>query len=98
MRLTSLEEEIQTLNSEMDDYKSKIDADKATLERLESDDSGGVEIDRDEYERVRTRHNRNVNNFNADISRGHSLKSDYQDLLAETNTKIDKLNEMVKSQ
>jgi hypothetical protein len=98
VRLTSLEEEMQTLNSEMDDYKSKIDEDKATLDRMQSDDSSGAEIDRDEYERVRSRHNRNVNSFNEDISRGHSLHSEYEDLLAETNTKIDKLNEMVKNQ
>ncbi|WP_165420473.1 hypothetical protein [Edaphobacter modestus] len=98
MRLRSLEDEIQTLNSEMDDYKSKIDADKAALERMESDDSAGVEIDRDEYERLRNRHNRNVASFNADISHGHTLHSDYEDLLGETNMKIDKLNEMVKTQ
>jgi peptidoglycan hydrolase CwlO-like protein len=97
-RLGSLEEELQSLNSEMDDYKSKIDADKATLEQTESDDRAGGQIDRDEYERVRSRHNRNVNSFNEDISRSHSLHSEYEDLLAETNTKIDKLNEMVKSQ
>jgi CheY-like chemotaxis protein len=98
VRLKSLEEEMENLNSEMDDYKSKIDEDNATLNRMQSDDSSGVEIDRDEYERVRSRHNRNVNSFNEDISRGHSLHSEYEDLLAETNAKIDKLNEMVKSQ
>jgi CheY-like chemotaxis protein len=98
VRLKSLEDEMQSLDSEMDDYKSKIDEDKATLNRMQSDDSSGVEIDRDEYERVRSRHNRNVNSFNEDISRGHSLHSEYEDLLAETNAKIDKLNEMVKSQ
>jgi CheY-like chemotaxis protein len=98
VRLKNFEEEMETLNSEMDDYKSKIDEDKATLNRMQSDDSSGVEIDRDEYERVRSRHNRNVNSFNEDISRGHSLHSEYEDLLAETNAKIEKLNEMVKSQ
>jgi CheY-like chemotaxis protein len=97
-RLGGLEEEIESLNSEMDDYKSKIDADKATLEQMENDDRTGSQIDRDEYERVRSRHNRNVNSFNEDISRGRSLHTEYEDLLAETNTKIDKLNEMVKSQ
>jgi hypothetical protein len=98
VRLRSLEEEMQTLNSEMDDYKSKIDADKATLERMQSDDSSGVTIDRDEYDRVRIRHNRNVGNFNADVSRGRSLNSDYQELLTGTNAKIDKLNRMVNTQ
>ena len=97
-RLASLEGELQSLNSEMDDYKSKIDADKATLEHMESDNGAGVQIDQDEYERVRSRHNRNVRDFNADISRGHSLHSEYEDLLGETNTKIDNLNKMVKAQ
>ncbi|QHN03989.1 response regulator [Granulicella sp. WH15] len=97
-RLASLEGELQSLNSEMDDYKSKIDADKATLEHMESDNGAGVQIDQDEYERVRSRHNRNVRDFNADISRGHSLHSEYEDLLGETNTKIDNLNKMVNAQ
>jgi hypothetical protein len=97
-QLKSLEEEIQAISSEMDEYRTSIDSDKSILDRMESDNNAGIEVDQEQYEQIRRRHNHNVASYNTDVERHNSLLRDYHTLQAETNDKVDKYNSMVKSQ
>jgi hypothetical protein len=97
-RLAGMEAELQSINSNLDEYKATIDSDKATLTQMESDSSSGLQVDQDEYERIRRRHNQNVDKFNEEVERHNELLRAYRTLLASTNEKIDKYNSMVKSQ
>ena len=93
-----METELQSIDSELNDYQAKIDSEKATLTQMESDSSSGLEVNRDDYEQIRQLHNQNVDRFNEEVERHNELLRAYRALLADTNGKIDRYNSMVKSQ
>ena len=93
-----METELQSIDSELDEYKAKIDSEKVTLTQMESDNNSGLEVDRDDYEQIRHLHNQHVDKFNEEVERHNELLRAYRALLADTNGKIDKYNSMVKSQ
>ena len=97
-KLKSLEEEIQAINSDMSGYTTSIDSDRSTLDRIKGDNNAGMDVDQEQYERIRSRYNQSVATYNRDAERHNYLLRDYHTLLAETNSKVDKYNSMVKSQ
>lgn len=95
-QLKRLEEEIQAISSEMSEYTTSIDSDRSTLDQMKGENNAGIDVDQEQYEQIRHRHNQSVASYNRDAEHHNSLLRDYHNLLAETNDKVDKYNSMVK--
>lgn len=95
--LSNLDTGIGRLRSTLDESEVRLGSDKATLGKMERDQNAGIEVDVDEYERIRSRYNIAVNLYNEQVNEYNSEVTQYKQLLALTNAKIDRYNALGRS-
>jgi len=95
--LNSMEGELEQSRAMLKDLEAQLESDKATMERIEGDQSLGLQVDVDQYERVRRHHNNTVKLYNAQVDEYNDRLSEYKQLLASTNAKIDRYNSLGRS-
>jgi hypothetical protein len=95
--LTNLEADIRRSRSVLDDTDITLASDKAALERMKTNQNIGLDVDVDEYERIRHRYNSAVNLYNAQVNEYNGKLAQHRQLLASTNAKIDRYNSLRRS-
>jgi len=95
--LSSLESQINQSRFVLDSLESQLRSDKAALDRMEREQNAGLDVDADEYERIRQRYNRNVDEYNVQVGAHNSKLAEYRQLLASANAKIDRYNSLGRS-
>ena len=90
--LDSLEADVKTAHSSVEEYDSLLAMDKATLDRMKRDNDAGIEVDDALYETTRHRYNANVGLYNQALTEYKAKAARYNQLLAATNAKIDRYN------
>ena len=63
---------------------------------MKKDNELGSPVDDSEYDRIRRRHNSNVDDYNTLIPTRNSTFAEYQQLLRKTNAEIDRYNSSVR--
>lgn len=92
--LDTLENEIDQANSTLKSDETQISSDRQTLDRMQRNQSLGVEVDVDTYERIRRRYNDGVDGFNTEVGVYNSKLAEYKQLLAATNAQISRYNSL----
>jgi len=95
--LDTLENEIDQANSTLKSDETQINSDRQTLDRMQRNQSLGVEVDVDAYERIRRRYNDGVDGFNAEVGVYNTKLAEYKQLLAATNAQISRYNSLRRS-
>lgn len=95
--LSNLESQIKQSQLFLDGLESQLRSDKATLERMEREQNAGLDVDVDEYERIRQRYNRSVDEYNVQVGFHNSKLAEYKELLASANAKVDRYNSLGRS-
>jgi DNA-binding response OmpR family regulator len=95
--LDTLENEIDRANSTLKSEETQNNSDRQTLDRMQRNQSLGVEVDVDAYERIRRRYNDGVDGFNAEVGVYNAKLAEYKQLLAATNAQISRYNSLRRS-
>lgn len=77
-------------------YDTLIRSDRADLQRMQANANIGLDVSEIEYERVRRRHNDNVELYNAEVTQCRSVRSEYKRQLDTSNSKIDEYNRLIR--
>lgn len=94
-RLQQLNALVDDCSTTIDSYKDQLSRDKQTLERMASDNEAGLDVDKSEYEIIRSRHNRYVRLYNDKIQECRPIAQQHDDLVDETNAKIHEYNRLI---
>ena len=97
LTLNYLEAQLNQSRSTLHDLETRLRLDKATLTRMKRDHNLGLEVDVDEYERIRRRYNNNVEVYNVQVNEYNKHLAKYKQLLASANAKIDRYNSLGRS-
>jgi len=84
-RLNQLEAVIEDCKTTIAGYNEAIASDRSKLEQMEADDRSGLYVNNDDYELIRSRHNRNVRLHNDKVH-------ECQDIVQEHDSFVDRFN------
>ena len=94
-RIQQLEPLLQQCNEALSYYSDLIQDDRRRLDKMKADNELGVDVDEVEYQRIRARHNSNVELHNAELGNCRDISANYKRLLNDTNEKVDEYNRMI---
>jgi hypothetical protein len=94
-QVQQLESLLQRCNETLSYYSGLIEEDRRRLDKMKADNDLGVDVDEVEYQRIRARHNSNVELHNAELGNCRDISANYKRLLNDTNEKVDEYNRMI---
>jgi len=94
--VAELESRLQDLGHHITTAEEQLRSLKTSITQMEDNAKNGVEVDRQEYDRLIAQHNSIVERHNADIETRRTLYAQYQSALNQVNALIDKYNRLVK--
>jgi hypothetical protein len=91
-RLTSLREQLQTLDGELSQEQDRLRVEKTALSNLQQAAEAGTEIDIDAAESRRSAYNEAVEAFNRKLAEYKRIQKEFNDGVADYNTKAHAYN------
>jgi hypothetical protein len=83
-----MKQELNSLSSQLESYKSRIDSSAEAIERMESNSRLGIEVDNYRYKRLVAEHN-------ADVEKHNSMLETYRENLTLHNELLDATKQKV---